>query len=210
MGIMSLPEELMWSWKSFLRRGLHAGLSFGLVGGLAVGLVGGLRAGLVAGLVGGLLLGLLLELFNGLLTGMLLGLINRQIDPQMRLRPNQGIQTSGWNALRIGIGFGLVGGLLLGLPFGLFNGLLLGLFGGLVFGGQTYLGHYLLRLLLWYSGAIPWYYIRFLEEATERILLQRVGGGYRFIHPLFLDYFASLVTTPAPPSSVHSSPLQQP
>ena len=25
---------------------------------------------------------------------------------------------------------------------------------------------------------MPWHYVRFLEEATERILLQRVGGGY--------------------------------
>jgi hypothetical protein len=55
---------------------------------------------------------------------------------------------------------------------------------------------------------MPWHYVRFLDEATERILLQRVGGGYRFIHPLFQEYFASLGTAPppnafAPPTSHH-------
>src|SRR5260221_8345821 len=35
------------------------------------------------------------------------------------------------------------------------------------------------------------------------ILLQRVGGDYRFIHPLFLDYFASL--SPSSLRSISSS-----
>ena len=43
---------------------------------------------------------------------------------------------------------------------------------------------------------MPWHYVHFLEEATERILLQRVGGGYRFIHPLFQEYFVSLGMVP--------------
>ena len=38
----------------------------------------------------------------------------------------------------------------------------------------------------------PWHAIALLEEATNCILLQRVGGGYRFIHPLVQEYFASL------------------
>ncbi len=45
---------------------------------------------------------------------------------------------------------------------------------------------------------MPWHYVRFLDEATERILLYRVGGGYRFIHPLFQEYFASGVATTSP------------
>jgi hypothetical protein len=47
------------------------------------------------------------------------------------------------------------------------------------------------RPLLWQSGVMPWRYVRFLEDAYERILLQHVGGGYRFIHPLFQEYFAT-------------------
>ena len=83
---------------------------------------------------------------------------------------------------------GLVGG----LGVGLVGGLECGLVGGLVFGGEAYFCHYILRYFLSQSGVMPWHSVRFLEEATERILLQRVGGGYRFAHPLLLDYFASL------------------
>ena len=99
----------------------------------------------------------------------------------------------------------LVGGLVVGLVAGLAFGLL----GGLVFGGVAFIQHFILRFLLWCGGAMPWRYVRFLEEARERILLQRVGGGYRFIHPLFQEYFASL-GTPAPPPSIQSPSSQQP
>lgn len=34
--------------------------------------------------------------------------------------------------------------------------------------------------------------IRFLDYATERIFLRKVGGGYIFIHRLLQDYFAEL------------------
>jgi len=90
------------------------------------------------------------------------------------------------------------GALLQGPVVGLVVGLSFGLLGGLVFGGTAYLAHYALSFFLWCTGAIPWHYVRFLEETTERILLQRVGGGYRFIHPLFQEYFASGAVLPAP------------
>src|SRR5205823_6139736 len=91
--------------------------------------------------------------------------------------------------LIVGLIVGLVVGLVLGLVFGLVFGLIDGLIGGLVFGlvfglavglaygGASFLNHYLIRFLLWRSGVVPLHYIRFLEEATKRILLQRVGGG---------------------------------
>lgn len=71
-------------------------------------------------------------------------------------------------------------------------GLLFGLVGGLQFGGLAYFQHYLLRLLFARSRILPWRAARLLEEATECILLQRVGGGYQFMHPLLQEYFASL------------------
>jgi hypothetical protein len=48
--------------------------------------------------------------------------------------------------------------------------------------------------LLWRNGSTPrpWQYVRFLDYAADRVLLRRVGGGYSFIHPLLMDYFASL------------------
>ncbi len=160
-------------------------------------LVFGLVFGLVGGPVGELLGGLLFERVSDV-----------QITKDLRRRPNQGISSSGRNALLFGLVFGLLGGLLFGLSTGLSTGLVFGLLGGLLFGlvvgGAAYLGHYLLRFLLWRSGAMPWHYVRFLEEATKRILLQRVGGGYRFIHPLFQEYFASLGTGTS--ASVQSHP----
>src|SRR5438132_5890595 len=93
--------------------------------------------------------------------------------------------------------------------FGLIPVLVSGLYGWLDFGGAAYLQHYLLRWILWRSRALPWHYVRFLEEATERILLQRVGGGYRFIHPLFLEHFAAQGTE-APPDPILQSSRQQP
>jgi len=39
---------------------------------------------------------------------------------------------------------------------------------------------------------IPWNLGRFLDYAAERIFLQKVGGGYIFVHRLLQDYFASL------------------
>lgn len=72
------------------------------------------------------------------------------------------------------------------------TGLLGGLVGTLFGGGAKYLQHYVLRFLLWRSSPFPWSAVPLLEEAADCILLQRVGGGYRFIHPLLQEHFASL------------------
>ncbi len=54
------------------------------------------------------------------------------------------------------------------------------------------LQHLSLRLVLWQSGAIPWNYARFLDYAAERIFLQKVGGGYIFIHRMLMEHFAQM------------------
>ncbi len=215
-----LAEVPARSWRSFwsyLAGELVGALSFGLIFGLVGELLGGLAFGLLGWLLGGLV---------GALVGGRSGL---RLIEQLRIGPNQGIQRSGRNALRMGLLFGLLFGLFGGLLFGLVGGLVGfrmlgglvlvlvfglapvlagGLFGWLDFGGAAYLQHYLLRWILWRSRALPWHYVRFLEEATERILLQRVGGGYRFIHPLFLEHFAAQGTE-APPDPVLQSSIQQ-
>jgi hypothetical protein len=78
-----------------------------------------------------------------------------------------------------------------GLVYGVLFGLLIGLLGK----GLTSIRHMVLRLLLWRTKFIPWNYVRFLDYASERILLRKVGEGYIFIHRLFMDYFASLPFT---------------
>jgi hypothetical protein len=59
-------------------------------------------------------------------------------------------------------------------------------------GGRASLQHLVLRLLLVRNKAAPWKYVSFLDEATDRLLLRKVGGGYVFMHRLLLDYFADL------------------
>ncbi len=107
--------------------------------------------------------------------------------------------------LGIGLGYGFVSGLIWGSVGGLSYGLVVGLSSG----GAAYLEHYILRFILWRNGAMPWHYVQFLEEAYKRVLLQKVGGGYSFKHPLFLDYFASHSAL-APLSSVQQPSVSNP
>lgn len=51
---------------------------------------------------------------------------------------------------------------------------------------------FIISRLLRSRGLIPPHYQQFLDYATERIFLQRVGNRYMFIHRLLLDYFADL------------------
>jgi hypothetical protein len=53
--------------------------------------------------------------------------------------------------------------------------------------------HLSLRITLTFKMKVaPWYYARFLNHCTDRLLLQRVGGRYRFIHPLVQEHFAAM------------------
>jgi hypothetical protein len=60
------------------------------------------------------------------------------------------------------------------------------------FAGVACIQHLALRYVLYLRGYIPWNYARFLDYCTERMLLQRVGGRYRFIHKLLQDHFAQM------------------
>ena len=160
--------------------------------GLLLGLLLGLFGGLVGALAGALLMGSLLGLTRGpLYNG---GWRNMFIDPLSRLQ------------------LGLVGGALLGLlvgPICLFLGLR-------YYGGLAWLQHMLLRLLLWSTNCTPrpWRYVAFLDEAVERRLLCKRGGGYVFRHRMLQDYFASLehssFAETAQASSFPASPNQSP
>jgi tetratricopeptide (TPR) repeat protein len=58
-------------------------------------------------------------------------------------------------------------------------------------GGHACIKHFMLRLCLFSTGSISWNYAHFLNYATERLLLQRVGGRYRFIHDLLRQSLAN-------------------
>jgi hypothetical protein len=209
-----LVETITWSWK--YGQVLVSGLVFGLAAALSIGLLFGLRIGLLGGLDIGLL--------GGLLIGLVFGISGGQLDEHARAIPSKGIQRSGQNGLRVGLRggllIGLLSGLLSGLLYGLVDGLRIGLLAGLdigllgalIFGllfglrlgGVVYINHYILRFLLSRLGNLPWDYEQFLDEAAECILLQKVGGGYRFIHQEFLKYFA-LLNTPSPTHTAETS-----
>lgn len=75
-----------------------------------------------------------------------------------------------------------------GIATALMCGLIVGLYPGLIC-----IQHLMLRLVLCFvSESIPLDFVSFLDYAEERIFLQRVGGGYKFIHNLLRDHFAQI------------------
>jgi hypothetical protein len=103
-------------------------------------------------------------------------------------------------ALNVGVSQGLNYGVQVGLSKGAGDALRVvwlfaiggGLLGWAVSGGWAVLQHGVLRWLLHRRQAFPWRAQVFLNDATARILLRRVGGGYSFIHRLLLEHFAQL------------------
>jgi hypothetical protein len=189
-------EQLQWSWRKGLLGALIVGLATGLLGLLVVGPAKGLTAGLVTGLVDLVVAG-----FS----------TRANVQPTA---PGEGIRTAArtaWIAGRVAgvIGFlaaviiSLIAGVPVvgGLVFGLATGLLSGLPAALLSGGASYLRHRLLLILLRRDGLIPSDLVGFLEYADSRILVQRVGGGYLFIHRLLQDHFAMLPMKSTPEES---------
>ncbi|MBD2777589.1 hypothetical protein [Iningainema tapete] len=130
----------------------------------------------------------------GVIAWLIFGLTGSEIET--KAYPNQGIHKS---AIYFGI-FVLIASLIFGLLAKLSNGqssgvvqvLLLILAIPFNLGGQACIQHLILRLILYRNNYIPWNYARFLDYATERIFLQKVGGGYIFIHRLLLEHFAQI------------------
>jgi len=202
-------DLLVWSRRSlgkslFSRSHVSATLRVAALSGLSSGLSIWLSGGLINGLLDGPILGLILGLSYWLLLGLSRGVAGVTIEDQQRVVPNQGIRRSALNGLLLGLISTVIVGLLGGLRallnsdlrIALLAGLSAGLLLGLLNGGLASFRHYVLRFLLWRTGAVPWHSVPFLDSAAERILLRKVGGGYIFLHRLLLDYFADLETEP--------------
>jgi adenylate kinase family enzyme len=167
-----------------------------------------LKSWLVFGAFPGLIIGILFGLKNGLLVSsfisllMSIGFVVIFIVPmnesEFRLgeKSNYGIRISARNALMIGLSMFVISGLTIGLFKGAFIGLNFGLFcgliSGLINGGIACIHHSILRFTLYRQGCIPWNYSHFLDYASERLFLQKVGGGYIFVHRMLLEYFAEM------------------
>lgn len=149
-------------------------------------------------------------LVYGINVGIMCGFVPDSV--KVKCQPNQGIRYSAINylisvliyilstSIIVGsLSYCLVNQSVNGLINGLINGLALGLaispFFALGTGGRASIQHLLLRLLLCRNNCIPWNYSRFLDYATERFFLQRVGGGYRFVNELLQKHFASMPGT---------------
>ncbi|NEO87724.1 MAG: NACHT domain-containing protein, partial [Spirulina sp. SIO3F2] len=194
-------ETLKWSWQK-AKENLWISLGFGVVSALTVAFSIQLY---MWGLgfefmplsmfwygVRGLNLGVVFLLLRGLSGSSI----------ETRTEPNQAI----WRSLRTAILFGFLGTVCLGMAAHWFKlagiGALLGfLLGPFSPAGLACIQHFILRLILYANGNIPWNYTRFLDWATDLILLQKVGGGYIFMHRLLLEYFAE---TPTPRMKPHS------
>ncbi|WP_335219808.1 tetratricopeptide repeat protein [Nostoc sp.] len=50
--------------------------------------------------------------------------------------------------------------------------------------------HFVLHIILYKTGAIPWNYKYFLDYAKELVFLQKTGSGYIFIHRLLIEHFS--------------------
>ncbi|HBW56925.1 MAG TPA: hypothetical protein DEF27_03645 [Oscillatoriales bacterium UBA8482] len=51
---------------------------------------------------------------------------------------------------------------------------------------------FVIRWILWKNGNIPWNYQRFLNDATDKLLLQKTGDRYRFINRLLQEHFFNM------------------
>lgn len=170
----------------------------------------GLGVGVVIGLVVGLLVRAIILIPSGLLGGIIYG-FSRVLDREVavRQRPNHGIQVRleyslGLTALFL---WGLILLKVLGLgivpqvaptltaPSQTFLHiasliLALVLWANIFSSGLACAQHAALRLVLYWGGAIPWNLAQALRLGCEALLLQRVGGHYRFIHPQVRDRLA--------------------
>ncbi len=73
----------------------------------------------------------------------------------------------------------------------IFTVLSMSLIGFLWFGGIDAIQHYVLRALLSVLGYLPIRLVRLLDYSTNELnFLQKVGGGYMFIHRYLLEHFA--------------------
>ncbi|MCU0550341.1 MAG: NACHT domain-containing protein [Leptolyngbya sp. Prado105] len=152
----------------------------------------------VDGLIYGLSIGLSVGAANGL----------RGSDIDSKTIANQGI----WKSIRNAGFFTVLGGLIVGLLYGpiiqslypdqsfvddlhyLFEGVVSG---GLIVGlcsdaGKACIQHVILRLILHRNNYIPWNYTRFLDFASDRLLMRKIGGGYVFFHRMLLEHFARM------------------
>jgi hypothetical protein len=197
-------EKFQLSWSKEAREKLIKNLLIGLLLGLALGIVIGIFAGLIGGASFGISLGFNFGLIGIVVHGIVGGLI-RGFTGAINIKsyPNQGIWESARNMFFVSTFTFPIGLLIYVLPFFIrdvqvnliklpLGALAFALIFGFSSGGVPCIEHLALRIILYINGCIPWNYAGFLDYCTDRLLLQRVGGRYRFIHRLLQEHFAAM------------------
>jgi hypothetical protein len=200
--LSKIPNEI---W-AHLRRNLVVGLGIGLIVGLVTWISERQISVIALSLLGGIAFGLI----GGLIFGLIGGL---RADIQARKVPNQGVRASLKNVplltlliypagVTLEVTYRLIFDEPLHWALVLANGLVWALMFALGTSGKACIQHVALRILLYLDSRIPWDYARFLNICTDRLLLQRIGGRYRFIHRLAREHLATYENsdTRLPPS----------
>ncbi|MEQ8971019.1 MAG: trypsin-like peptidase domain-containing protein [Coleofasciculus sp. C1-SOL-03] len=148
----------------------------------------------------GCLLSLIYCLFYGIIYTISKSVTYAEVD--VRKHDNQGIRRSLSNSLILCL-LSIPVGILMALSIKYFKIVELNTWEILIVGcGCGYFGldsggfsatckHISLRISLYLFGYSPLNYSKFLRYCTEQGLLQRVGGGYRFVHSLLREHFAT-------------------
>ena len=194
--------QLSWSKETTekLKKNLVIGLLFGFTLSVVIGIISGLIGGLKFGLRLGFTFGLIDTLVHGIIGGLIRGFTR---DINTKSYPNQGILESAKNIVTVSIITLPIGLFVYVLPFFItgvpiswvkipLGAIAFALIFGFSSGGVPCIEHLALRVFLYLNGHIPWNYARLLNYCTERLLLQRVGGRYRFIHRLLQEHFAAM------------------
>jgi hypothetical protein len=147
-----------------------------------------------------LLTRMLWGVWAGLLVGLLGGLLGgfQPGAQELKTRPNQGIWLTVYSSIKMGLPAGIIVGTMSGLllqniTFGFLSGAIIILVIGGWYGGLDVIEHAIIRLIIVWRGHAPLNYARFLDYAAEELnFLQKVGGGYVFIHRYLLEHFAEI------------------
>ena len=191
-------------WKSIL-----LWLTFGALAGAAFGATifavarGELAVSLSASMMFGTVVGVLAAIPGKLI-------LIEVISLDSTVRPNQqqhlSLRTGAFAAGIIVAVLGIQNIVIFGMPDGVAPAVGPAVFVGVYAGWRWVFQHYLLRLLLWWSGQFPLNITPFLDWAAQRVLLQRVGGGWRFVHRTLQERFAERYAEKYP-GRRRSSPL---
>lgn len=203
-----------------IKHNIPAGVLSGVLGGVAFGVIGSnLRFGVLSGVLLGVLW-VLLSVLDDLLLPLESKRrdhpnqgIRRSALNAVRAVAQYSVVSGTVVGIVLGVVFGVMSeatpvstvfAALAGMLFGVFLGALFGILfstigsGGdklgsmFVLGAEAVVKHYALRLLLHAKGLLPLHLVPFLEAMRDRILVQRAGAHYRFIHRTFQEHIATL------------------